>query len=161
VDYVKEYFTIQQARFRDRVLFEINVDEDLLDLPIPCLTLQPILENAFIHGIEGMEDGAHLRLDIYREDDATVISISDNGVGMSEEIRHSLLHFSSGFANDSYNGQSTGFGSRNVYRRLQLFYGHDDILSITSKKGEGTTVIIRVPFIMKKGETHVPIVDCR
>lgn len=160
VEYVKEYFTIQQARFRDRVLFEINVDENLLDLPIPCLTLQPILENAFIHGIESMEDGAHLRLDIFLENNATVISISDNGVGMSEEIRHSLLNFSSGFASDSYNGKSTGFGSRNVYRRLQLFYGQDDLLSIVSKKGEGTTVTIRVPLFMKEGDTDVPIVDC-
>jgi nitrogen fixation/metabolism regulation signal transduction histidine kinase len=147
VDYVKEYFTIQQARFRDRVLFEIDVDEELLDLPIPCLTLQPILENAFIHGIEGMEDGAHLRLEIFRDQDATVISISDNGVGMSEETRNSLLHFSSGFASDSPSGQSTGFGSRNVYRRLQLFYGQDDLLNIVSTREEGTTVTIRIPLL--------------
>jgi sensor histidine kinase YesM len=146
VEQAKEYFSIQQARFSDRVLFKINVDEGLLDLPIPCLTLQPILENAFMHGVEGMESGAYIHLDIFSEGNTAVISISDNGVGMSEETRYSLLHFSSGFASVSQNGQSTGLGSRNVYRRLQLFYNQDDLLSIDSKEGEGTTVTIRLPI---------------
>jgi sensor histidine kinase YesM len=146
VEQAKEYFSIQQTRFSDRVLFNINVDEALLDLPIPCLTLQPILENAFMHGVEGMESGAYIHLDISREGNTAVISISDNGVGMSEETRYSLLHFSSGFASDSHNGQSTGLGTRNVFRRLQLFYNLDDLLSIDSKEGEGTTVTIRLPL---------------
>ncbi|MDB5054215.1 MAG: hypothetical protein JWM44_2265 [Bacilli bacterium] len=160
VEQASEYFSIQQTRFRDRVSFAINVDEELLDLPIPCLTLQPILENAFMHGVEGMEFGAVIRLSILREGNTAVITISDNGVGMSEETRYSLLHFSSGFASDSHNGQSTGLGSRNVYRRLQLFYGQDDLLNIASTKGEGTTVTIRLPLRKKGDSEDVSVINC-
>jgi sensor histidine kinase YesM len=161
VEHAKEYFAIQQARFRDRVAFETEIDESALNLAIPCLTLQPILENAFVHGIEGMESGARIRLSIRREDQEVCISVSDNGAGMSEETRRGLLQAESGFAADSAvvaahadgdgsvsrGGQSTGLGSRNVYRRLQLFYGKDDLVSIESALGVGTTVTIRAPYL--------------
>jgi sensor histidine kinase YesM len=158
-EHAKEYFSIQQARFRGRVTFETHIDDELLDLPIPSMTLQPILENAFVHGIEGMESGACIRLDMLRNGETAVISISDNGAGMSEEKRYSLMHFSSGFATDSDNGQSTGLGSRNVYRRLQLFYGQDDLVSIDSKEEKGTTVTIRIPFHIKEELAYVPVID--
>lgn len=161
VEHAKEYFLIQQARFRDRIAFETNIEESLLDLPIPCLTLQPILENAFVHGIEKLEQGALIRLDIRHEEHSAVVAISDNGAGMSEETRQSLLNTASGFAVGTGNGQSTGLGSRNVYRRLQLFYGRDDLVDIESRPNEGTTVTIRIPVISKEGKNRVSIADRR
>jgi sensor histidine kinase YesM len=159
VAHAKEYFAIQQARFRDRIKFETNIDESLLDLPIPCLTLQPILENAFVHGIENLEEGACIRLDIRREERDAVIAISDNGAGMSEETRQALLHPSSGFSTAAGSGRSTGLGSRNVFRRLQLFYGRDDLVDIESRPQQGTTVTIRIPITMKEGKARVSIAD--
>lgn len=178
VEHAKEYFAIQQARFRDRVAFETEIDESALDLAIPCLTLQPILENAFVHGIERMESGALIRLAIRREGSEVEIAISDNGAGMSEETRQGLLQAESGFAlepsvpaaagsagerDGSRNGQSTGLGSRNVYRRLQLFYGKDDLVSIESAAGIGTTVTIRAPYSYKEkgGNNDVSSADRR
>ncbi|KIL36894.1 membrane protein [Gordoniibacillus kamchatkensis] len=150
VEHAQEYFAIQQARFRDRVAFETDIDESALELPIPCLTLQPILENAFVHGIEGMEEGARIKLTIRREGDTVVVAVADNGAGMDEETRQRLLEAQSGFADEAPRGQSTGLGTRNVYRRLQLFYGPGDLVTIQSEEGKGTTVTIRVPWSRAK-----------
>jgi sensor histidine kinase YesM len=160
VEHAYEYFAIQQARFRDRVAFETDIDDAALELPIPCLTLQPILENAFVHGIERMESGARIGLRIQRDGDWVVVAVSDNGAGMNEETQHRLLAFQSGFAEDGGDGggsdsgsrgQSTGLGTRNVYRRLQLFYGMDDLVTIASEAGNGTTVTIRAPWHRLEG----------
>jgi sensor histidine kinase YesM len=160
LEHVREYFRIQQARFRDRISYAQEIDESLLDLPIPSLTLQPILENAFVHGIEGLEQGAEIRLSIRRVGAYAVIAVSDNGAGMPEEVRLSLLQFSDGFpAPGQKQGKSTGLGTRNVYRRIQLFYGEDDLVGIRSNPGKGTTVTLRIPVTMERGEDHVSAVD--
>jgi sensor histidine kinase YesM len=161
VEHAREYFAIQQTRFRDRVAFETDIDESALELPIPCLTLQPILENAFVHGIEGMESGARIRLKIRREGDFVVVSVADNGAGMDEATRRRLLEAESGFAEGAPSGQSTGLGTRNVYRRLQLFYGMDDLVTIESEAGAGTTVTFRAPWIHKGEQADVPSADRR
>ncbi|NHN34482.1 sensor histidine kinase [Paenibacillus agricola] len=147
VEHAKEYFTIQQARFRDRIQFETDIDESALDVFVPMLTLQPILENVFVHGIEGMEEGAKIRLVIACGLDEVKVAISDNGIGMSEKVRVSLLHFDSErlVGQDKEQGQSTGLGTRNVFKRLELFYGEKNLIDIHSEPGRGTTILIRLP----------------
>jgi len=158
VEHAKEYFTIQQARFRDRIQFETDIDESGLDVYVPVLTLQPILENVFVHGIEGMEEGAEIKLAIAREQDEMRISISDNGVGMSEQVRHSLLDLRSEPLHSERKGQSTGLGTRNVFRRLELFYGRNNLIDIHSEPGQGTTVLIRIP-VARKEDGDVSLTD--
>jgi sensor histidine kinase YesM len=139
----KEYFSIQKARFRDRVRFELDVDEECLDQLIPCLTIQPLLENAFIHGIEHMENNAVIGLAIKKHHHKFVINVYDNGKGMSEEIKLSLLDTS-----DYLQGKtkSTGLGTTNVFKRLKLYYGKENIVGIESKINEGTKIILTIPF---------------
>ncbi|CAH0118382.1 hypothetical protein PAE9249_00869 [Paenibacillus sp. CECT 9249] len=159
VDNTKEYFAIQQARFRDRIRFEMHIEETAMDQQIPCLSLQPILENAFIHGVEGMEEGAAVSLSITRSEDEVLVTIADNGAGMSEEVRKSLLDLGSPEPFRPYmERKSTGLGSRNVFKRLQLFYGRNDIVELESEPGKGTTVRLRLP--MKEGaDANVSIVN--
>ncbi|WP_424768938.1 sensor histidine kinase [Paenibacillus sp. sgz302251] len=155
IQHVKEYFIIQQARFRDRIKLELFIDPAALVKPIPALTLQPLVENAFIHGIEQMEIGAVIKLTIAQEQAGIRISVSDNGRGMSEATRQALLQLQSG---TDYK-QSTGLGTKNVFKRLYLFYGMDDLISIESELGKGTTVTILIPDI-KEGEFNdVPTVN--
>ncbi|WP_348651694.1 sensor histidine kinase [Paenibacillus silviterrae] len=141
LEHIREYFTIQQARFRDRIRFELSYNEAVLSVQVPALTLQPIVENAFVHGLEGMEKGALLRLDIRRVTEGVQIAIQDNGRGMTEEMRQALLRLEG----ESDKKQSTGLGTRNVFKRLQLFYGRHDLVSISSTPGKGTTVTLLLP----------------
>lgn len=157
LEHVKEYFAIQQARFRDRIRLELDIDESALQEAIPSLTLQPIVENAFVHGIAGREEGAVIRLEIKRAGKGVLIRIADNGAGMSEEARLALLRLEAEPGKEQ--SQSTGLGTRNVFKRLQLFYGRGDLVDIASVPGEGTTVTIVIPAGKEGEQTHVPAVD--
>lgn len=148
VEHAKEYFYIQQARFRDRVTFTLNIDETLLNTMVPVLTLQPILENIFVHGIEGLVRPAEIVLNIFKEEHYTTIEISDNGIGMDDITKHSLLNFHDIVVErreDTSNKKSTGLGTRNVFRRIELLYQQHDLIDIHSEANVGTTVTIRIP----------------
>ncbi|GIP29013.1 hypothetical protein J23TS9_41430 [Paenibacillus sp. J23TS9] len=163
VEHAQEYFIIQQARFRERIRFVTEIEEAGLEVLVPVLTLQPILENVFVHAMEGMEEGAVIKLSISCKADETWVAISDNGVGMSEEVRKSLLDVDSerpGGQEIQGKGQSTGLGTRNVFKRLQLFYNKKDMINIHSEPGKGTTVLIRIPAAGKE-DGHVSPTDRR
>ncbi|MGG6310891.1 sensor histidine kinase [Paenibacillus macerans] len=147
VEHVTEYMNIQKARFRDRIEFVTDIDERALDRMIPCLTLQPILENAFVHGIEQMEEGAVLKLSIACNDEGTVdIEIRDNGVGMNRETVQMLLQSIREEApRFGGKGQSTGLGTHNVFKRLHLFFDGEQEIAIDSKEGAGTAVRFTLP----------------
>ncbi|OAB47966.1 sensor histidine kinase [Paenibacillus antarcticus] len=157
VSIVQEYFTIQQARFRDRISFELEIDESTLDVVIPALTLQPIVENSFMHGIQGMEQGALIRLKIGKVPEGVIVILSDNGIGMSEITRQSLLRMEAGQQKE----HSTGLGTRNVFKRLKLFYGQEDLVNIESAPDEGTTIKILIPIRKEEEPLHVPDIDRR
>ncbi|MGG0175153.1 sensor histidine kinase [Gottfriedia acidiceleris] len=142
----EEYFSIQKARFRDRVSFELNIEESCLGNKVPCLTLQPLLENAFIHGIEGMEQGAVIGITIKNHEKYIYIEIYDNGAGMKEETREALLTSSMPIISQK---SSTGLGTTNVFKRWRLFYGEEDIVDIKSEINKGTTIILKLPVSSK------------
>ncbi|UPM54795.1 sensor histidine kinase [Gottfriedia acidiceleris] len=142
----EEYFSIQKARFRDRVRFELNIDESCLGNKVPCLTLQPLLENAFIHGIEGMEQGAVIGITIKNHEKYIVIEIYDNGAGMKEETREALLTSSMPIISQK---SSTGLGTTNVFKRWRLFYGEEDTVDIKSEINKGTTILLKLPVSSK------------
>jgi sensor histidine kinase YesM len=146
VKIVKEYFFIQKTRFGDRVEFVENIDPSCLGTPLPCLTLQPIIENAFMHGIEGMADGAKIELHIYQENSMVCIDVIDNGVGMDQQTIDRLLNPSDEeevSVNKKGSGHSTGIGMRNVIDRLKLF-NKDCNIYISSTLGQGTKVSIQL-----------------
>ncbi|MBM7571646.1 sensor histidine kinase [Aquibacillus albus] len=146
VDIVKEYFFIQKTRFGGRVEFYQDIDPACLSTPIPCLTLQPIIENAFVHGIESMASGAKIELNIYRENQRVCIDVKDNGVGMDQQTIDKLLNASDEeevSVSKKSSGHSTGIGMSNVINRLQIF-DKESKVSISSELGKGTTVSIRL-----------------
>ncbi|MBM7567561.1 sensor histidine kinase [Paenibacillus sacheonensis] len=172
--HVMEYVTIQEARFRSRVRFGTSTDESALAARIPALTIQPLVENAFVHGIERMESGAEIRLSIRREGRSAVVEIMDNGAGMEEATRQALLRMYDERDEPQSSerqrlqvpsppagrqAESTGIGMRNVFRRLRLFCGGGDAVAIGSKPGQGTTVTIRIPITVEEEIAHVPPID--
>lgn len=157
VEHVKEYVIIQQARFRDRVRFELDFDPLALQQQIPALTLQPLVENAFVHGIEHMESGAKIRMQIKQDANYVRIILMDNGIGMSEEVRAALLRLDL----VSNHKQSTGLGTKNVFKRLQLFYGQIGLVEIDSSAGQGTKITISIPLGEEGEHKNVPTIDRR
>lgn len=147
VEHVTEYINIQKARFRDRITFEMDIDDKALEGLIPCLTLQPIFENAFVHGLEQMEEGALLSLSIRVDGGLVEISIRDNGAGMNRETVARLMDsIREDAPRLSGNGQSTGLGTHNVFKRLHLFFDGKQQIEIDSSEGQGTSVLFRLPL---------------
>jgi len=145
----REYFFIQQTRFFDRIKFSLETEPSCLDQLLPPLTLQPLIENAFIHGIETYEQGAELSVSVFAENGRVVVEVRDNGVGMDEQVKQEIDALIRGeeppALREQGRGHSTGIGLRNVIRRLQLFYGVMDIAEIESAPGKGTAVRLWLP----------------
>lgn len=150
---VKEYFFIQKTRFDNRVDFSVDVSDDCLSLEIPILTLQPLVENAFIHGIEPFENKGVIQIIGYRIKNYFCLEIIDNGIGMTEEEKQRILNRSERLTNSA--GHSTGLGIENVVRRLELFYQCEDVFSIDSAEGNGTTIKLKLPIGEGKEDTDV------
>ncbi|CAH0346477.1 sensor histidine kinase [Bacillus sp. CECT 9360] len=151
VSVVTDYFYIQQTRFGDRITFHKYVEEECLDIEIPSLTLQPLVENSFIHGVEGKVEGGEISLHIYQEGPNTIVEIRDNGTGMPQEQINSLTTLSNDEEEQPHVGHSTGLGLKNVIRRLQLFYQSEHVIEICSEPGQGTSIKLILPI---KGDSY-------
>ncbi len=140
---VDDYLAIQRVRFGSRIAVDIRVNENTLTTQIPVLTLQPIVENAIIHGLESLEEG-HLSLTADREGEYVVIKVSDNGVGIARER---LQQLAENKADSTGRSHTTGIGLSNVHKRLQHFFGVSCGCIIESELGQGTCIILTIPFI--------------
>ncbi|MDP4089165.1 MAG: histidine kinase, partial [Bacillota bacterium] len=143
VNVVKQYMYIQESRYEDRVKFNLNVSADLSRVRVPGMTLQPFVENAFIHGIEPKEDGGIINIDIYEEDDKCIVLIEDSGCGIDEET---LNKITSEDYEQEHIGHTTGMGIKSVIKRLELMYDERDLFSIESSKGFGTRIYLKIPI---------------
>ncbi|MCM3117340.1 histidine kinase [Neobacillus sp. MER 74] len=158
---VQEYFYIQQTRFGERISFITEIEDDCLDIEIPSLILQPLVENAFMHGVESYEENGVIRLRIYQHNDRIHVEVIDNGAGMDESTKKRLLTYvegtepEEGSEPDKSKGQSNGIGVKNVIRRLQLFYRRNDIVEIESKPLYGTNFRLTIPGVAKGGSVLV------
>ena len=140
---LNRYICIQKLRYGDRIHFETDIDEDTLSVQIPCLTIQPIVENAVIHGFESSECGGTIRVDAHRTSAGELlICVEDDGIGMEAQTLSELQR--TGETTKNRGGHRTGIGIKNVINRLQLFYGKN-IFEITSVAGHGTVVRLRIP----------------
>jgi len=138
LDYVEKYLFLQNLRFGNRVKYKIQVHQELLNLQLPFFTLQPLVENAIIHGLEPKESGGSIQITTEVVANKIAIMIQDNGLGISPEKLKLLQNMDIGAANIS----SSGIGISNVHSRLKLFFGDNYGFDIKSKLYEGTTVIL-------------------
>lgn len=145
VTLVDNYIQILNVRFSGDIGYEKQVDERLLDLVMPSMILQPIVENAVNHGIREMAGAGRITLKVYRKDDSVCISISDNGKGISQEIIDQLLNGSFSHNEDSYD--NNGIGMDNVISRVRIFAEDDDAINIISHgENKGCEVVIILPM---------------
>ncbi|HUC93917.1 MAG TPA: histidine kinase [Paenibacillus sp.] len=148
LEHARHYLTIQQMRFKNKFAFAIEADEEALSCMTLKLVLQPLIENAIVHGIEYMVDEGFIRIRASAAGGALEFEVADNGVGMPPETVARLL---SGEEIDK-SGAGSGVAVRNVHDRIRLYYGVQYGLSYESALEEGTTVRVRIPAVRAERE---------
>lgn len=141
VDWLRQYIFLQQTKLKNAFECRIDVEPELMNLPIHKLLLQPFIENAILHGFEGVDRVCRLQMSMRRDLDFIKIEIEDDGCGISpekvEEMNHGIFE-----RTDDKNH----IGMENAITRLHMYYGENVKIVIESCEGRGTTVRIRIPI---------------
>jgi two-component system sensor histidine kinase YesM len=140
LEHVRNYLIIQTIRFKNKFRFEIEAEEDALPCKTLKLILQPIVENAIYHGIEGMVDEGFIKVSAHVIGDKLLFQVRDNGLGIPADVIPDIL------AGRVKSEGGSGVGLKNVQERIRLFYGEEYGLEMESELEEGTTVRIWIPF---------------
>jgi sensor histidine kinase YesM len=144
IELVDTYIYILNVRFAGDINYQKTVDEDVENIRVPSMILQPLVENAVQHGIHDCLESGWIRLEVKKEDAWLRISVSDNGKGMSHEKIDAIM---AGYAAGKENEKSTGIALDNVFHRLQLYYNRDNLLRVESEgEGKGSVVTILLPL---------------
>lgn len=153
---VKNYFKIQQYRFNNRFALDVILSDenDILVCRMPKLTLQPIVENAIYHGLEGKMGQGHITIRVVSTQSRVIIVVSDDGIGMDKEKLAKIQHKLWGETEDedeNENGEKrrSGIAISNVNQRIALMFGEEYGVSISSTPGVGTDVTLTLPLLRK------------
>ena len=136
---VRDYMYIQQMRFGSRIQYDSEIRVDGARTLIPAFTLQPLVENAVIHGISKKEEGGRIFLRIWRQGERMIVSVADTGLGMTQEALEGLLTAMKG-----HRTAKIGIGLGNIYKRVHSMYVGGDV-NVYSRAGGGTVVQILLP----------------
>ena len=143
LEVVRCYLEIQKFRYGvDRLAFDMDIDLTGQMIEIPALIIQPLIENAVVHGLENVGQGGSVKVTSRVAGDVLKIEVADNGIGIAEEKMREIdraLH-------DMEEEAEYRIGLRNVHQRLVLTYGESYGLIITSKPGFGTSVSFEIPI---------------
>jgi two-component system, LytTR family, sensor kinase len=131
LDFIEDYLSIEVVRFGDKLRFEKDVDAETLDMLVPSMLLQPLVENCIKHGLSSKVEGGTIRIRTRRMDARLHLLVEDDGVGIPEAKLATLLE--------------QGIGVSNVNERLKVLFGTDYRMWIDSHAGRGTRIEIEVP----------------
>jgi len=134
----KSYLEIQQIRYSDILTYSISVPEEIQDVTVPKLILQPLIENALYHGIKNRRGRGAIQITGEKQNGDILLRVQDNGAGMTEE---QLQRLQAGV----YEEHHSGLGIKNVHQRIRLYCGEPYGLSFESKLGSGTAVTLLLP----------------
>ena len=146
IESIENYIYIQEKRFHQRIKFILTVEEELPNIQVPGLLIQPLVENAVKHGLKDVIEDGEVIINVHHLDDHIIISVSDNGIGVETEI------LEKGIINDfQIDNDKKNLGLYNVIQRIRMFYGNTAQISFNSYPGCGFEVIIKI----KMEETYV------
>ena len=142
--HAESYLKIQQHRYKNQFSYRFDVDEGCLDFLCNKITLQPIIENAIYHGINGLVDEGEIVITLRAEGTDVVFTVADNGVGMDQAQIEAIL--------SKERSDHTGIGIKNVNDRLKIYFGEGYGITIRSEPDEGAVVTIRMPQVREEGD---------
>lgn len=138
----ESYLTIQKIRFPDLIDYSIFCDVEIKDCPVVKLTLQPLVENAIIHGIEPEGESGFIQITCMKKENLIYIEVSDNGIGADVDVLNDALK-------NNFNS-TTSYGIKNVHQRIKNYFGESYGLSFKRNEANGITVTISLPAIFDK-----------
>ena len=131
LEFIDDYLSIELVRFGEKLRVDKHIDPATLDMLVPSMLLQPLVENSIRHGISGKIDGGTITLRARRNHDRLAIEVEDDGVGIPEAELSQILN--------------KGIGVNNVKERLKVLYNQDYRMLIDSQPGRGTRIEIELP----------------
>ena len=143
IDNISSYLTIQKMRYQDKLTYRIDVDDSIKKYKILKVVLQPLVENAILHGVKSKTTNGLIEIGAFETEDTIVFTVTDHGEGMTEE---QLKNIFSSKKNTVSRG--SGIGVNNVNERIKLYFGEQYGLKFFSRYGEGTTVHIIIPKVV-------------
>lgn len=153
IKYVQDYLYIQETRYGDKFTSYIEVDERLNELEIPKMTIQTLVENAVVHGVENATWDCFLYVSGEITDGMAVFTVKDDGVGMSQEQLEKLMGTEEEPDHEAERTH-THLGVYAVRKRLDYVYQNKARMSIISEPGKGTQVILEIPMNGNVGVTY-------
>jgi len=151
LEYTRQYLIIQRMRYKNKLNFVINVEEEVLKYSVVKLVLQPLVENSLYHGLKYKEGQGKIQILGYRNGDKIYLKVIDDGIGMDEEVAAKILDSEQDMSTE----RNSGIGIRNVQRRIQLYYGKEYGIYVRSEKGIGTEVTLVIPARVSAGEISI------
>lgn len=139
-----DFLHLQKYRFEDEFTYEIVVSDDARECKIPRMLLQPLVENASVHGVETKNDNCWIKMTAEVKDGYLTAVVEDCGGGIEPDRLEELRNF---LINDDSKNTRGCVGLTNVYRRLKLYYGKDFSFDIESTLGSGTKVTVKIPEV--------------
>ncbi len=141
IECIKNYYEIQRKRIGHRVKFSLRISVGLKNISMPGMILQPLVENAILHGVSQMTGGARIDVSLYIHGDNLYLAVEDNGIGMTQDTIDKIMACDNSIESKT----GTNIGLHNVLKRLEIFYGSNFKMKIISDLGEGTYLIISLP----------------
>ncbi|WP_172635097.1 sensor histidine kinase [Sphaerochaeta pleomorpha] len=145
MDYVDTYLNIQAMRFGDRLAYEWQIPRELMDCYCPRLSIQPLVENSVMHGIEPLTRTGHIVISVSDEKDFIIVTVEDDGVG-----------FDMSLSEDRKDGRGNHIALDNLRQRLRLLYGDECTLRMESAVGMGCTASFRIPKQREEQKDVIP-----
>lgn len=147
MEIIRCYVNIQNIRFDDGVAFEIDVDDRLCDYKIIKLLIQPLVENALVHGLESKKTASTLWLRGYLKSDHIIIEVEDNGAGIPSDQLSKIQSNIKNYESINNNTEIEGIALVNIQQRIRITYGQEYGLELTSQYWKGTLAILKLPCI--------------
>jgi len=144
IDHIKAYLELQKQRFKQNLSYHIYLDDEIKDLPIPKMILQPLVENYFKHGFKQDIHPGKIWIDIEKKNSKLItITVEDNGVGMDSDKLQSVQHM----LNEPQSvGKSESIGLFNVLSRIQLYFHEQAQIEISNRNPNGFKIVLWIPL---------------
>lgn len=137
IDFINKYVFICSTRYENQIQFSVKVDDNVPNVKLPGIIVQPIIENAILHGLKNCVQGGQVNIHVFMEHNTIYIQVEDNGAGMDYDNVEQVI--------GSVDSGSGHIGIQNVLKRLKLYFGDEADINIASEDGCGTIVTIVIP----------------